>query len=241
MPDARTHRGPHPRDAELFGPDRVADLRAAVADLAWLGERGYAMPSALKLVGDRHRLRERQRVAVLRATCSDTQRHERSIRRHSLDDLCGLSVTIDGFNLLTTVEAALAGGVVLRCRDGCHRDMASMHGSYRRVAETEPAARAVAAVLDRAGVARVTWYLDRPVSNSGRLAATLAAIAAERDRAWQVELVADPDPLLAVSADVVATADSGILDRCGRWVDLASAAVAHAAPAAWILDLAAGC
>ena len=38
--------------------------------------------------------------------------------------------------MLTTIEAALAGGVILAARDGAYRDMASMHGSYRKVAET---------------------------------------------------------------------------------------------------------
>jgi hypothetical protein len=43
---------------------------------------------------------------------------------------------IDGYNVLTSIEAALSGGVILRARDGCYRDMASMHGSYRKVEET---------------------------------------------------------------------------------------------------------
>ncbi|MCB9553477.1 MAG: DUF434 domain-containing protein [Myxococcales bacterium] len=241
MPDTRAHRGPHPRDSELFSTAWLAPLRAAVADLAWLLGRGYATASALKLVGDRHALRERQRTAVLRATCSDAERADRLARRRPLGGLAGAVVAIDGFNVLTTVEAALAGGVVLRGRDGCHRDMASMHGSYRRVAETAPAARAVAAVLHDAGVAGAIWYLDRPVSNSGRLAAGLAELAAEAGLSWQVELVADPDPVLAAAPTLVATADSGILDRCGGWVDLARHAVERVAPAAWVLDLAPDC
>lgn len=241
MPDTRAHRGPHPRDVDLFSDACLAPLRSAVADLAWLLERGYATASALKLVGDRHRLRERQRTAVLRATCSDGDRAARLERRRALSGIVGEVVTIDGFNVLTTVEAALAGGVVLRGRDGCHRDMASMHGSYRRVAETEPAARAVAAVLGEAGAAGAIWYLDRPVSNSGRLAACLAEIAAEGALSWQIELVADPDPLLIATDAVVATADSGVLDRCGDWLDLARHTVERAAPGAWILDLAPDC
>ena len=40
---------------------------------------------------------------------------------------------------MTTIEAALSGGVILAARDGAYRDMASMHGTYRKVAETLPA------------------------------------------------------------------------------------------------------
>src|SRR5256885_8530001 len=48
---------------------------------SWLLSRGYQPKSALKLVGDRHSLRERQRLAVGRAACSDESRE----RRHARD------------------------------------------------------------------------------------------------------------------------------------------------------------
>ncbi len=54
---------------------------------------------------------------------------------------------VDAFNLITTVEAALAGGVLIKGRDGCLRDMASMHGSYRKVAETIPALHCIGEVM----------------------------------------------------------------------------------------------
>jgi len=65
-PDTRRHRGAHPADKELFGPAQLVKLRVAVNELGWLLSRGYNMTSSLKLVGDRHGLRERQRVAVSR-------------------------------------------------------------------------------------------------------------------------------------------------------------------------------
>ena len=60
-PDTRHHRGAHPADPKLFGPDQLRKLRRAVTELSWLLSRGYNMTSSLKLVGDRHGLRERQR------------------------------------------------------------------------------------------------------------------------------------------------------------------------------------
>ena len=91
MPDTRKHRGPGPQDPAWFGPDARPDLAAAVADLSWLLSRGYAEPSSLKLVGDRYRLVERQRVAVLRSACSDAALARRRAPRE-LDlrgGLCG--------------------------------------------------------------------------------------------------------------------------------------------------------
>jgi len=70
MADKRQHRGPHPKDKDLFGPDALMELRAATRDLCWLMTLGYATVSSLKLVGDRYWLTERQRRAVLRSSCS---------------------------------------------------------------------------------------------------------------------------------------------------------------------------
>ncbi len=230
-------RGPRPDDRALFAPAAVDRLRAAVADLAWLATRGYVGPAARKLVGDRHGLRARQRDAVARACCSDRARAQRLARR--TDDLTGRTVVVDGFNCVITVEAALAGGVLLRGRDGVLRDMASVHGSYRRVATTARALDLLAATLQAARPRAVRWLLDAPVSNSGRLAAWL------RERAvaglpWTVETVPDPDPLLCAlpPGAVAATSDGDVLDRCGPWTDLAGATIRAHVPHAWCIDLA---
>lgn len=222
MPDRRQHRGPHPEDARGFSERALPRLRAAVAELSWLLGRGYATPSALALVGNRHQLTERQRLAVRRASCSDAERAARLARRVAPEALAGRDVVVDGFNLLTTVEAALGGAVLLRCRDETLRDMASVHGSWRRVTESRDAIALVAETLGTLDVGAVHWLLDRPVSNSGRLRALLLEAASERDLAWSVELVPDPDPLLAAEARAVVSADSNVLDRCGAWLDLAS-------------------
>ena len=71
MPDKRAHRGQHPADAMLFASDRIPDIRYAVADYSLLLGKGYAEKSSLKLVGDRFALTERQRLAVMRSSCSD--------------------------------------------------------------------------------------------------------------------------------------------------------------------------
>lgn len=113
MPDNRRHRGPHPHDVDLFRPEVQPTLREAVAHLSWLMTRGYAVPSALKLVGDRFSLLERQRRAVVRSACSDQSLAGRTARRIDVSQLRDRELEIDGFNLLTTVEAALAGGVLL--------------------------------------------------------------------------------------------------------------------------------
>ena len=263
------HRGRHPGDDRLFAAKELPALCAATADLSWLLTRGYAETSAIKLVGDRHELTVRQRQAVSRCACSDAARDDRQARLVSRAELVhGLhgefpTLAIDGLNCLITIESALSHGVVLRGRDGALRDLASVHGTYRQVAETSFAIEVVGRHLHGARDAAptrplvVTWYLDRPVANSGRLRALLLEIAERRGWPWTCELVNNPDAVLIRHQDhpVVATSDAWILDHCARWFDPlgsllapddtragpaaapASGPVLAARPGLWLLDL----
>lgn len=238
MPDKRSHRGPHPEDARLFAGAQWPILRAAVADLSLLLGKGYAEKSALKLVGDHFGLTERQRIAVMRCSCSDHALAGR-LKREVMPDLVGgRELVIDGYNVLTTVEAALAGGVVIRGRDGCYRDMASMHGTFRKVRETVPALCLIGEAVASLKPQHSHWLLDSPVSNSGRLRSQMRDLAAEREWPWEIELVTNPDAVLAVSAGIIATADSVVLDRCRSWLNLARFVLTSSLPNAGIIDLA---
>lgn len=225
-------RGPHPEDERLFAPELESVLAGACADLSWLLSRGYGRKAALTLVGDRFQLSDRQRVAVGRCACADHDRAGRLGRQLPLADCPRLWV--DGLNVLTTVETALCGGVLLLARDGCYRDMASFHGNYRMVEAAAEAARLTGQLL---GPREVRWLLDRPVSNTGRLAALLRRSAAENGWNWTVDLVDDPDRELAEGVEVAATSDSGILDRARRWTNLARAVVDSLGLPLWRLDL----
>ena len=236
-PDRRKHRGPHPRDRELFSGRSVDAIRQAVAELSWLLSRGYPSASSHKLVGDRHDLRERQRIAVSRAACSDASRATRQASRAKASEMRGRRLIIDGFNVIVSVEAALAGGVILLCRDNTYRDLASVHGSYRKVEETQRAVTLIGDMLDTLAQTETHWLLDRPVSNSARLAASIEAEAEQRSAAWTVRLVDDPDPLLKRATQPVATSDSAIVDRCKTWLGLTREVIDTYIPEAWVVDL----
>jgi hypothetical protein len=212
-------------------------LREAVADMSWLLSRGYADKSSLKLVGDRFSLTERQRTAVMRCACADFALMRRG--KHEVDAaaLVGERLLVDGYNVLTTLEAALAGGVIIAGRDGCYRDMASMHGTFRKVMETEPALELLGEFIGRLGVSQAVWLLDRPVSNSGRLRQTILEIAEAKGWPTQAELVPDPDALLVGADGVIASADSMVLDHCSRWFNMARRVVESAVPQALVVDL----
>jgi hypothetical protein len=237
MPDKRHHRGAHPEDAKLFAPAMWPALRLAVAELSWLLSRDYALPSSLKLVGDRHNLTERQRTAVMRCACSDSARQSRLSRQVEPSAVAGRIIHIDAYNFLTTIETALAGGVVLVGRDTAWRDMASIHGTWRKVEETQPALQLAGEMLAALGAGPCVWYLDKPVSNSGRLATIMREIASQHDWDWRVEIVPNPDAVLAESDELIVTADSVVLDRCGPWLNLVRPIITERVPSTNLVDL----
>ncbi len=240
MPDTRNHRGSHPQDRALFAPDQCEALCRAVADMSFLLSRDYPVKAALKLVGDRYALTVRQRQAVSRSACSDCALADRLEKKsQSLDELNGASLRIDGFNCLITIESAISGGLIIKGRDGAYRDLASIHGSYRKVDETRPAILMIGRQLQGVGLSSVCWYLDSPVSNAGRLAQLLRRTAVENNWPWEVALLPNPDRHLVESDAVVASCDSWILDRCARWIDLPGLILAKTTLSnqAWIVDL----
>jgi len=236
-PDRRRHRGAHPEDARLFEGAWLSALRVATRELSWLLSRGYQTKSAVKLVGDRHSLRERQRLAVARAACSEESREGRLSRRIPEAEVAGGALVVDGFNLIITLEAALSGGLLVLGRDGSVRDLSSVHGSYRAVDETEHAVVLAGEALEALGPASVLWLLDRPVSNSGRLAERVRAAAAERGWPWEVEVEFNPDRAIIDSGRVAVTSDSNVLDGVGRWLNLGRHVVERRIEGAWVIDL----
>ena len=237
MTDKRKHRGAHPDDEHLFAESVHDKLRSAVCDYSLLLGRGYAGKSSLKLVGDRFALTSRQRMAVMRCGCGDDVLSKRVSKQVKAENLSGESILLDGYNVITTIESAMAGGVILLARDGCFRDIAGMHGTYRKVDETIPAVKLIGQFLAEASVSFCQWYLDSPVSNSGRLRGLILEIADKSDWPWQVELVYSPDGILARATETIATADGEILNRCQRWHNLAREIIEKYISEANIVDL----
>jgi len=210
-----------------------------------LRTKGYAEKSTLKLVGDKFSLTERQRLAIMRSACSDQQVASRSRRRVPIENLAGQPVAIDGYNVLITVEAAMSGGVIFKGRDGCFRDLASIHGTYRKVTETIPAVQLIGDFLSEIGVTKTLWLLDSPVSNSGRLKTLIGQLAQKNGwngfdkltAGWEIELVTSPDAVLIKGDAIVVSSDSVILDGCKTWVNLAAEIITQKLPSATVLDL----
>jgi hypothetical protein len=237
MPDSRQHRGAHPSDDTLFDTRQIPALCTANAELSWLLSRGYAITSTLKLVGDHHGLCKRQRVALSRAACSDQSKEARQSKCLAVQDIQGQELIIDGFNLLITIEAALSGGVILRCRDGCLRDLSSVHGSYRSVQETQEAISLIGNVLEEFNPASVEWLFDKPVSNSGRLAQRVRNEAEAHKWPWHVDVTLNPDKDIIISEKIAISSDSSVLDGVAKWTNFSAYLIPKHLPQSWLVDL----
>ncbi|MFC1677099.1 DUF434 domain-containing protein [Planctomycetota bacterium] len=237
MPDKRTHRGQHPADGRLFADRAVGDLRTAVNDFSLLLTKSYAEKSALKLVCDKFALTQRQRLAVMRCSCSDQQLAERKQKEIPIVQAANRLVAIDGYNVLITIEAALSNSFIFKGRDNCLKDIAGIHGTYRKVTETIPAVELIGTFLEESGIANVLWLLDSPVSNSARLKALIAEIANKHNWNWQIELSQNPDKPLSETDSIAATSDGIILDNCKTWLNLAAEIIKQKLTSAEIIDL----
>lgn len=185
-----------------------------------LRTRGYADKPTLKLVGDHYQLTRRQRQAISGAAISRQAVLSRKARQVTPDALADQDIAIDGYNLLVIMESALSDAFVFRGRDGCIRDLAGMHGTYRMVSETIPALHHIGKMLSALGVKQAVWLFDAPVSNSGRLRSLTNGVAKEHAWPWEARLHEHVDAALADSPDVVISSDGWILDRAQRWVNL---------------------
>lgn len=236
-PDRRRHRGPHPADEKDFDAENLHRLRQATFEVSWLLTQKYTLHASLALVGDHHGLSKRQRTAVSRAATSELFRQQRKQTRMALEDYPRIPIAIDGFNCLITLEAALSGGVILLGRDRCLRDLSGIHGSYRFVEETEPALMRMGEMLNSLECLSAQWFLDRPVSNSGRLASLLKALSHKHRWPWKLVLEDNVDHMLIQSHHPVVTSDSVILNRSSTWLGVMNPLVGQLDVAVWLVDL----
>lgn len=225
-------RGYEPKDAVEFGPKALQKLNAAAQELVFLMNRGYDTKTASTFIGNHHLLSERQRLALARIISVREALKTREEKRIASPPE---SLVLDGFNTIITLEVALSGSLLLEGMDGTIRDLAGLRGSYRIVDKTVRAVELLLNRLDTLGVREALFFLDRQVSNSGRLRALL--LESEHAVRVQVELHPGVDGQLSRMKNVVTT-DAIILDKCESWYNLNRDLIAQAVPDAWIFRLA---
>ena len=221
MPEV-VSRGYIPTDERDFRK-QIDTLAKAGNDVYYLINQGYPIKSATEFVGNHYLLSERQRLALARAISPET-----SISARKAKELQGLpkgsTVHIDGFNTIISLEIAFSGSTLLLCMDGTVRDLAGLRGTYRLIDKTDIAIRAVKRILEREEVGEAEFFLDAPVSNSGRLKARIAEIMEESPVNATFSVIPDVDKSL-YTKEAVVTGVAIILDHCKSWFNLVKRAI----------------
>lgn len=229
-------RGFVPSDRKEFNEESLVILRRAQEEILYLLERGYPVKSASTFVGNHYLLSERQRLAVVRATAMKSILEMRRNKRITEEALMGQSVFIDGLNVIITLEVALSGSTLLRCMDDTIRDLAGLRGTYRLIDKTDEAIRLIGDKLAQMNIKEAVFYLDAPVSNTGRLKAKILDLLSNSPYRVSVELVNNADVRLEKS-DHVITSDAIILNKCVSWINLVAEILDAKLPEVKYIDL----
>ena len=231
---ASVKRGYYPSDKTNFSDSALKTLNRAAEELHFLLNRGYPAKSASTFIGNHYLLPERGRVALTRTVTSEKDiaaRKAKQLRQVPPSE----TVHIDGFNQIITLEVALSGSPVMLCMDGTYRDLAGLRGTYRLIDKTDTAIKLIFSALREVGAEKAVFWLDKPISNSGRLKARIAEIVEEERFDAEIELADRVDQTLYELSNVV-TGDSVILDHCKSWLNLNEALIPNISDV-WIMKL----
>jgi len=217
------NRGKNPHDDMLFGLRKErGKLLLALNDMHYLLTKDYPARATLALVSNRYRLRQRQMLALQGMACSAKDIENRKLKEVAADHIQGKTIYLDGFNVVIILETFLSGGFIFKGLDGCYRDISSVHGSYKRVRQTEDVLITIGKALHGLGVERVIWIFDAPVSNSGRIKTLCYEIATAHGFAWDVYLDNAPDKFLIAEKRLIVSSDAWVLNNCYAWFNLLS-------------------
>lgn len=214
-------------DIRDFSSKSIQTLKRASDDVLAIIDRGYPIKSVSTFVGNHYQLSERQRVAIVRAVSptADVSTRLNKLKTHCEDE----TVYIDGLNVIITLETMLSETTLIKCMDNTLRDLCGLRGTYRLIDKTDMAIRLIGEELADLRVSKAMFYLDSPVSNTGRLSQRIYELLQGFPFEVEVELVPNADVILEDKPNVI-TSDAIILNKCHSWIDLAYSIVCKKYP-----------
>lgn len=213
-----TRRGYVPTDEKEFKNKNLNKLYKATEDLLYLLNRGYKIKGASTFIGNHYLLSERQRLALVRGISKSEDIIKRKDKE--ITNLSNIETShIDGFNTIITLEVALSNSLIIKSMDETIRDLAGLRGTYSVIDKTEIAIKLIGEFLLEHKIKKAIFYLDKPVSNSGRLKMKILDMLESLELKVEVENIDNVDGILK-SKDNVVSSDAIILDNCISWINL---------------------
>lgn len=211
-----------------FDDATIEKLRLAAEEVAWLTGRGYPIDRVSDFVTNQHRLGDAERSALASGTCSEPQYRRRAARELEAEDVARRSLSIDTLEVLSAIEAALAGRPVLQTLDGTVRAFGSTTRSPSAHTDDALARLFVAAKELRPSVLR---FLVVSSDLDDRIAAKA------KDAKAKIEIVKVADVRAAMKKEkLVVSGDAQVLDQAGAWFNLVGR-VLEGIPSAKIVEL----
>lgn len=229
-------RGYNPKDRVEFSGVWLDRLQKAAQELKFLLERGYDIKGAATFIGNHYMLSERQRLALKRVVSSKVEMDLRASKQLNMEEVKEAVVHIDAFNTIITLEVALSESLILQSMDSTVRDLAGLRGTYRIIDKTYLAVELLFKHLTRLGVKKAIFYLDAPVSNSGRLKSLLQDEGMKCQMLTEAFVINDVDRTLEKLSHVI-TSDTIILNKCISWINLNEKIIREDIPFAWYVTL----
>lgn len=205
-------------DKTEFNNTNIALLKKAQKDICFLLNRGYKIDKTIEFIGNHFLFSARQRLALKRSLCSYDDVKKRENNR-IINGYENNTIHIDGLNVIITLEVALSNSTLIRGMDGTIRDLAGLRGTYKLIDKTDIAINLIGLKLNKMKPRKVIFYLDSPVSNTGRLKQKILEILSIYNFDLEVNLVLNADVILNKLSYVI-TSDGIILNTCDSWINL---------------------
>jgi hypothetical protein len=202
-----------------FNDVNVALLKKAQKDICYLLNHSYGIDKTIEFIGNHFLFSARQRLALKRSL-SSSEDIERRIKHKLSNGYENSIIHIDGLNIIITLEVALSNSTLLKCMDGTLRDLAGLRGTYKLIDKTDISLDLIGKKLHKMKVKKAIFYLDSPVSNTGRLKLKILEILNKYSFDVDVLLIPNADVILN-KLDHVVTSDGIILNTCCSWINLA--------------------
>lgn len=189
-------------------------FRYALKDYLLLLEKGYPQKLVLKMVGDRYSLTGIQRVMLYRGVTIRMNNYGRGYKLTTEDMIADQVIHVDALNVLITVASYLSGQVVFVSTDKLLRDASGVHGKIIKDQLLHRALELSLSYLSYQKPGEVRFYVDRQVNQAGWIQDTISRQLEQKEADCSSVLCENVDALLsAVTAGIIATSDSDIIDR----------------------------
>jgi len=193
----------------MFRPELIEAIR----DYRYFLDRNYPPSATIKLVGDKYALTGNERSVLYRGVSSSfaaSVREKKKIHR-----LLNDTVLVDTHNILFTIANYLLGKPVFISDDSFLRDTGELHGRFSNHKILEHTFLLLIQFILKNKKKKYIFYLDRPVSNSGKLSLRFVDFFRENKINGESYTVYSPDhQLIQEEKGVICTSDSVIIQQC---------------------------